>query len=885
MGFFRAAAERAYRRLLALYPAEFRADFGEEMSLLFRDRNRDERLLPLVVDVLVDTLKTAPKEHLAMWSQDLRYALRSIRHNPGFTAIAAASLAIGVGANAAIFSLADALLLRPLPISSPQDVVSVGALSVRSPLALDGANVSYPDYLDFRDRSRSFAGLVAGQTRALAMGTDRSSPPRLTLAMLVTANFFDVLGVNPVLGRSFRPSEGETPGRDPVAVIAYSTWQSTFGGDPSVLGRTVRLNGVDLTVVGVTPRRFTGLSLMERPAAFVPLAMAPALLGAEGSRLLENRDDRSLNVKGRLAAGVTVDQAGTELKTVARALAQEHPATNKDRDVAVRTELQARLANDPVDAALIGMLTALVALVLFIACANVASLLLSRSATRVREVAVRLAIGASRSRLVRQFLTESLVLALLAGMLGLVLAYVGVNFFRTLPLSTDLPVVIDVRLDERVLLYSLGAGLLSVLGFGLVPALRAGRPDLVPSLKAGSAGLATPGGTRGRQGLVVVQVALSLVLLAASAAMTRGFQRTLSADPGFRTQGLLLASFAPTPQRFSIEQARVLYRRLRDEALRLPSVQNVTLSRAFPLSVQLHEVRFLPEGMDLRQGQELLATLGNVVGPEYFEVAGVPLMSGRPFAETDTEETPRVAIVNEEAARRYWPGEDPLGKRLRLGSADGAWAEIVGVARTHKYLWIGEAPSPFVYLPFRQSDLQAMTLMLLADGDPAPLAEALRETATRVAPDVAMFDVRTMEDLYLSRGVGIPRMLVQTVATMGLLGLGLAVVGLYGLMAYTVSCRTREIGIRMAIGAGRPAVLGMILRQGVGLALIGIGLGAVGSAAVSRGLASMISGVRAGDPVPVVLMAIALVAAAALATIAPASRAARIDPLQALRQE
>jgi putative ABC transport system permease protein len=872
MGLFRAAAERAYRRLLVLYPAEFRADYGHEMSLLFRDRSRDERLLPLAWDVLVDTLRTAPREHIAMWQHDVRYALRAMRRNPVFSAVVVVSLALGIGANAAIFSFADALLLRPLPVASAGEVVAVRGRVEGTPLGTDFESVSHPDYRDLRERSRAFRGLVAHTSFSAAVATDPSAVPQLTL------------GVQPALGRGFRAEEDEAGGA-PVAVLGHDAWQSLFGGDRGVLGRRVRLNGVDLTVVGVAPPRFTGLDTFVRPAAFVPLAQAPALMGPDGATLLTDRGTRGLGVKGRLAPGVGVAEAEAELATLARALEAAYPKTNQGKGISVRSELKARIERSPTDAALIGMLLALVALVLLIACANVGSLLVSRSATRAREIAVRRAMGAGRPRLVRQLLTESLMLALAGGALGLVLAYAGVRFFRGIPLSTDLPIAIDVRLDGRVLLFSLAAALASVVVFGLAPALRTARADLVPSLKSGEGAVAARGRMRGRQALVVAQVALSLVLLASGAGILRGFQRALGSHPGFRTEGLLLANFDPTVPRYAFERARPFYDRLLEEARRLPGVRAAALTRALPLSNQQHQIAFVPEGHALAPGQEALTAMGNVVSSDYFQTAGVPLLSGRPFRETDDADGPPVVIVNEEMARRHWPGQDPLGKRLRRGGADGPWAEVVGVARTHRYMWIGEALQPFLYMPYAQSDLLRMTVMLQADGDPRALARPLQDLVRTLGPDVPMHNVRTMEELFLTRGVGIPRMLVQTVGAMGLLGLTLALVGLYGLMAYTVSRRTREIGIRMAVGADRGAVLRMVLRQGARLALVGVAVGLVASAGVARGLASVIAGVQPGDPVALVLLPALLLAVTVGATMAPAVRAARIDPLVALRHD
>jgi putative ABC transport system permease protein len=884
MGSLRSAAERAYRRLLALYPEEFRVEFGEEMARLFRDRSRDEPLPRLSVEAVVDTLMTAPREQLAMWTKDVRYALRMMRRNPGFTAVAAGSLALGIGANAAIFSLADALTLRPLPVRHPSEIVCVRGRLPDNPFGTSFASVSYPDYLDFRDKSRSFDGLVAHNIVSAAFAAGASELPRLTLAVLVTSDFFRVLGVEPSLGRGFRPEENQAPGRDPVAVLSHGTWQTAFGGDPEVVGRIVRVNGVALTVVGVAPAGFTGVDAYARPAVYIPLMMAPALLGPDGERILDKRDERVLSVKGRLRRGVSVAQAEADLATIASGLERGYPDTNRKQGVAVRTPLRARIESSPVDAALVGLLMGLVALVLLIACANVANLLLSRSGARAREIAVRLAIGAGCARIVRQLVTEGLLVALLGGGLGLGIALAGVRFFSNIPLPSDLPVLLGVQLDERVVGFSLLASVLSVFAFGLVPALRAARADLVSSLKEGDGGRGRGGRIRGRQALVVAQVALSLVLLSAAATFMRGFERTAMGDPGFRTRGLFTAAFDPTVLRYSLEQSRDFYGTLILKAWELPGVKSSALTTALPWG-DPDSFNVVPEGRPLPEGQPTLSAFGAVVDEHYFDTFGVAIVKGRGFEETDRESSPRVAVVNEVAARKYWPGQDAIGKRLRLESADGPWAEVVGVAKTHKYIWVGEPPTEYIYLPAAQTARRQMTLLLESRDDAEALAAPLRELVRSLDPNMPVHDLRTMEDFFQKRAVTLPAMIVDTVGSIGLLGLVLALVGLYGLMAYSVSRRTREIGIRMAIGADRGTVLGMVLRQGLGLSLVGIAVGLVAAAAVSRGLSAIIEGVAPADPVALVGVPASLLVVTTVAAIVPAWRAARVDPIRALRCE
>jgi putative ABC transport system permease protein len=884
MASFRSAADRLYRRLLRLYPGEFRAEWGQEMTLLFRDRSREESAPSLLLAMIVDTFKTAPREHYAMWSQDVRYAVRTMFRNPGFTAVAALSLALGTGAAAAVFSLADALVLRPLPVARPGELLSLRAQAQDSPFGASYASFSWTDYLDYREKSQSFEGLAAYRFVSVSLTKDAKAASQLRLGLLVSGNFFRVLGVEPALGRGFRPEE-EAEAGSAVVVLSHSLWTSAFGADPAVLGRAVRLNGLDFTVVGVAPERFTGVDQFVRPALFVPMPAWVLLAGEEGRERLQRRDERSLAVKGRLRPGVGLGAAQAELTSIARALEEAYPATNKNQGALVRSELHARIESSPPDAALSAMLLALTGLVLLIACANVANLLLSRGGARAREIAVRQAVGAGRTRLVRQLLTEGLVLALLGGLLGLVLAAVGVRFFASLPVPSDLPIVLGVELDRRVLLVAFGASLLSVLAFGLTPALQTTRADVVSGLKVGDAGFALGRRLWGRQGLVVAQVALSLVLLVSAAVLLRGFARLLAADSGFRRDHILMASFDPTVLRYSDEKTERFYRDLVERARGLPGVRSAALTFGIPLGNEQQVLSFIPEGHVLPEGKSTLSSFGNIAGEGYFDTLKVPLARGRAFASTDTKDSPRVAIVNEHLAETYWPGQEALGKRLRLEGPEAPWAEVVGVARTHKYIWTGEAPSDFVYLPYAQSPRPRMVLLIESEGEPGGLTGPLRDLVRSLDPDLPMYNVRTMEDHFEARAVSVPAMIVNTVASLGLMGLVLSLVGLYGLVAYSVSRRTREIGVRMALGARRGQVLRMVLGQGLVLALIGVAAGLVLSAGASRLLASMIQGVDVREPLAFLGLPPLLLAASALAALAPAARAARVDPVSTLRSE
>jgi putative ABC transport system permease protein len=884
MASFRSAAERLFGRLLRLYPGEFRAEWGREMTILFRDRSREEPLPSLLLAVTFDLLKTAPREHYAMWSQDVRYALRVMARNPGFTAVAALSLALGTGAASAIFSFADAVVLRPLPVARPHELVSLREKAEGSPFGASYFSFSWPDYVDYREKSRSFEGLLAHELTPVSLGHDPKALPQLRLGMLVSANFFRVLGVEPAAGRGFLPEE-EAPDRSAVVVLSHALWTSVFAGDPRVVGRAVRLNGAEFTVVGVAPDRFTGMDLFLRPALFVPFPSVALLSGEPGRGRLSARDARGLAVKGRLRPGVDLRTAQAELGTIASALEQAYPATNKNRGAAVRTELQARFEQSPPDAALCAMLLALAGLVLLIACANVANLLLSRAGARAREIAVRQAVGAGRPRLVRQLLTEGLVLAGLGAALGLVFAAAGVRFFASLKIPTDLPIVLAVQLDRRVLLFSLAASALSVLAFGLVPALQTTRSDVVSALKVGDAGFSPARRLWGRQVLVAGQVALSLVLLVAATVLLRGFDRLLKADPGFRHDHLLTASFDPRVLRYSEENTQRFYRGLVERARALPGVRSAALTYGIPLGNKQQVVSFIPEGQSLPEEKPTLTGFGNTVDDAYFGTLGVPIVKGRAFAVADTKDSPRVVIVNEHLAETQWPGQDPLGKRLRLEGPEGPFAEVVGVARTHKYIWTGEAPAAFVYLPLAQAPRAEMTILVESEGDPGALSGPLRELVRSLDPGLPVYDVRTMEEHFLARAKSVPGLIVHTVGSLGLLGLVLSLIGLYGLVAYSVSRRTHEIGVRMALGADRGRVVGMVLRQGLVLALVGVLPGLALSAGAARVLASLIQGLDGAEPLAFLGLPLLLLLAAGLASLIPAGRAARVDPVRALRTE
>jgi predicted permease len=812
--------------------------------------------------------------------QDVRFALRILLKNPGFTAIAVLSLALGIGANCAIFSLADAVLLRPLPILAPSDVVNIDNNTPDNPFA----GYSYPNFRDLRAQSKSFEDVTAFQLSTMSVATHPDAVPQIYSGVIASDNFFSALGVQPVLGRTFLPSEGEVPGRDSVAVISYDFWQTQFSGDSSVIGKLVRIRGIDFTIIGVAPKSFSGIDRYFHPVVYVP-AMMNQRLDAAAINPLQDRGNRSFSVKARLKPGVSIQSAKAEAASVWSNLQRQYPENNEHFGISVQSELETRVLSSPPDAAITALLLCMVGVVLLIACANVASLLLGRARARNREIALRISLGASRARLLSQLLTESLILSLASAVFGLGIAYGGIVFLGNIRIPSDPPVMITPRLDGRVLVYSLVAAILSAIVFGLVPALRSLKTDLVPSLKASSSSTAMGGRTIGRNVLVVAQIALSMVLLVASSMLLDGLHKMLSSGPIFATDHRLMLQMDTSLVHYKSPQTRDFYRKLIDQTRQLPGVRSASLSRSIPYMPQQFGTSVIPEGYLLPKGQVSDSLLANIIDEHYFPTMDMSVERGRAFTADDKEGTLRVAIVNEELAKTYWPGQDPLGKRFRLNDANNPWVEVVGLTKTSKYIFPGEKPTKFLYLPFAQTESSNMLLVVQTAGDPTTALPEIREVIHGIDANQPIFNVRTLSTFYEQRAVAIPMMIAELISTMGLLGLTLALVGLYGLIAYSVSRRTQEIGIRMAIGANKDDVMRMILRQGFVLSGVGIGIGALATTAVARLLLSALSGFAAMNPVTFVVVPLLLVAVTLTACYIPARRASTIDPIRALRYE
>jgi predicted permease len=821
------------------------------------------------------------------FAQDIRYGVRMLAANPAFAAVAIASLAIGIGATCAIFSFADGLLLRPLPVARPGDVVTVGSTASLEALGASSLVSSYPDYIDVRDRAKSFDGLAAFTYATVGFAKEPGALSKLKAGMLVSGNLLPVMGVQPALGRSFRPEENDVPGRDAVVILGHALWAQEFASDPHVLGRRVDLDGHPFTVVGVAPPEFTGLNQYLRSDFFVPLMMSAQLIADPRAGSLQARDARNLSLKGRLAHGVSQTAAQSELTTIAADLARAYPDTNKNRGLAVRTELQARISQSPPDAMLIAMLATLAIAVLLVACANAAGLLTSRAPARAREMALRLAIGAGRGRLVRQLITESLLLAIVAGVFGLAVGYAGVMLFRQIELPTDLPIAITIRMDERALVFSLVVAVISTLLFGLSPALQASRADLTAVMKAGDS--VAPGRRRrwGRALLVGGQVAVSVVVLTVAVFMYRGFSAQLQSGPGYRIDHLVMMTIDTRLAHYTEAQSAQFFKAVLDRARDVPGTVNVTLTSSIPMANDSVDAETMaPEGFQFPVGKDSATILDAKVDEHYFDAMAIPIVRGRRFEPSDTDATPTVAIVNEQFAKHYWPDQDPIGKRIRLVRHDGRWAQVVGVAKTTKYLFIAEAPTDFAYFLDRQIPSQQLVLLAQSAGDPASLVAPMREVVHGLDAALPVYNVRTMETLYQMRATRIFNVIIATVLALGMMGLSLAIVGLYGLVSYAVSRRTREIGIRMAIGADRGAVLRMVLRQGIVLASAGLAVGLLASVGAGELLrAAFPTGDSHRDFGALLIVVPVVLAVTSLAAYIPARRASHVNPMQALRQD
>jgi predicted permease len=827
--------------------------------------------------------------------KDFRFGIRSLLKRPGFTAIAVLTLALGIGANTAIFSVVNATLMQPLPVNDPERLVFV----FNGPA---GSLFSYLDYAALRDQNNVFDGLIAWG--GIAASLNSGDQTDLVNGAIVTGNFFEVLGVRARLGRTISTEDDKTPGAHPVAVISDRLWQGRFAGDPNVVGRQLLLNGNTFTVIGVLPTGFEGLQLGVLTDLYVPTmmqaTMRPPRAGYSGEMnpdLLQVRNARWLNSVGRLKPGVSAQQAQSSLAPIVKQLEETYRII-PSRGVSVSAlseginpQTQQQLSS------VARLLMAVVGIVLLIACANVANLLLARSSVRTKEIAVRLAIGATRWQIVRQLLTEGVLLATLGGAAGLVLAWWSTRSLRAAPPPAgSLPITPQFSIDWRVLLFTLGLSLFAGIVFGLAPALRASRPALIPALKDDAAAFFERTRTFNlRNLLVVTQVALSVVLLIGAGLFLRSLQQARMIDPGFDAEKIVTLPLNINLLRYTRPQGREFYRQVIERVEAIPGVESASLARIAAVSGNtsvrslLIEGRagtdnaFRREGAAPASGDDQSVS-SNVVGPRYFQTMRIRMLQGRDFEARDTEDHPLVVIVNEAFVRRHFPSEEPLGKRLSFNATQGPWREIVGVVGTSKYVSLGENPTPIAYIPLLQNHETGMTLHVRTIGEPSSVAGAIRNEVQSLEKNLPLGNPELMSER-VANSLYAARMGAILLAVFGGLALLLASIGLYGVMSFAVSRRTREMGIRMALGARPVDVFRLVLRQGMTLVVIGLVFGLLVAAMVTRLLASFLYGVSTSDALTFTAIPVLLTLVALLACFLPARKATKVEPLVALRYE
>ncbi len=814
--------------------------------------------------------------------QDLRFGARMLLQRPVLSAAAILSLALGIGANATIFSVVNALLFRPLAVAEPDRLVSLFTKDERNP---GFAPLSHLNWKDYREQNQVFAEMMGYDWTGMSVATG-AGEGELVVGQMVSDNYFRTLGIEPVLGRAFTPEENGVPGAHPVAVVSHRFWLEKLGGAADAPGRKILVNSQPFTVIGVAPASFKGTDVGVQPALWVPMAMNRLFRPGDSMNWYNERRGLFIFSIGRLQPGVTFEAARAELEGIGKRLQQTYPKDNQDRTVQLVRFAEATI-NPGFRGGVVAAMTLLmsvVALVLLIACANVANLLLARASARRREIAIRLSIGAGRARLVRQLLTESLVLALCGGAGGLLVALWArralLAFLPNLPLPINIG--LDLPLDWRVLGFTLGVSVLTGLLFGLAPALQASRPNLVSAVKDAAT---DPSAARGRRVgfrelLVAVQVALSLVALIGAGLFVRSLAAAQKIDPGFDPRPLAMVSFDVGMQGYGQRRAEQFWERALERARSVPGVEAAVVAQGGPMQGTMARTVF-------REGQES-ATDGrfvqvNAVGLGYFDALGVPLRRGRDFLPGDRADAPKVVIVNETMAKTYWPGEDPLGKRFRFFGDDYS-VEVVGVAPDMKYNFLGEDPQPYIYQTLYQRHSSGVTLLVRAAGDPGPVLGQMQRELRALDRTLPLVGATTIDDV-LANSLWAPRMGAALLALFGVLALVLAAVGIYGVMAYAVQLRAREIGIRMALGARRADVLALVVRRGLIVVGAGLVVGLLLTSGATRLVANMLFGVSPLDPLTFATTAALLAAVGLAANLVPARAASATDPARVLRSE
>ena len=816
--------------------------------------------------------------------RDLKYGLRSMTRAPAFSFFAILALALGIGASTTVFTVVNTLLLHPLPAQDPSRLVSLYTTDLKNQKqSASLLPISYMNLKDYQARNAVFSTL-GGFSPPMPMTLVEGTAQERFFGQLVTQGYFEALGLIPAKGRFFLPIEVSALGSAPVAVLSYGAWKSRFNSAGNVIGKTLELNGAPFTVVGVAPQGFLGVSAVFGPDVWLPATMAQQVLPPELQDVLQQRGKPFFQGIARLKSGVSRGQADASFETLAAALRREYPDANAGHTISVQPVTTALFSSTGGEGGLALVSTVLlliVGLVLLIACSNVANLLMARAVSRRQEIAVRLAIGAGRGRLVRQLLTESVLLGFFGGIAGLGVGYEGCRFlwsFRPPEVARNL---VEPKLDGTVFLFAFLLSLATGFIFGVMPALRASRTGLVESLKE-EAHVAGPSGRSARfqKTLLTGQVAFSLVSLIAASLFLRAVQRAYDIDPGFDHQHLAVLMMSPEQQDHDVVRLKAFHRQVEDRVSRIPGVEAVTWASNLPFWSSASRGIFI-EGQEQQRKSETISTVTNTIDVDYFKTMQIPLLQGRAFTATDQEGSLPVVVINEDLARRYWPHGDAIGNHLRL-SGDTVRRQIVGVVKTSDYTTLGEAPQPCLYLPLRQSPGGSANLYVRSAGDPSLVLTAVQRGIKDVDPSVQVTDVRTGVTL-VNQVLWNARIVLGMLGIFGLLALALASVGLYGILAYSVSSRQREIGVRMALGASRFDVLRLVLRQGMMLVAIGVSLGLAISLLVGRAFSTMLFGLSPADPLSLLGASAVLLLVAALACYLPALAASRMDPMQALR--
>lgn len=815
--------------------------------------------------------------------QDLRYSARMLLKNPGFTAISVMSLALGIGANTTIFSFVNGLMFRPPAIADSGRLLEVWQHnSTRGNGIGSHMQLSYPDYEYYRDHNHVFTGMGALTAEGSVVTWNRAGEGEALQSALVSANFFSLVGIKPALGRTFLPDEDQAASPVAVVVLSHSLWQQRLGSDPAIVGKTLSLNGRTFSVIGVAPAGFTSIIMGSAPDLWIPMAMHFAT--NPGLKLGERHQHWLIGI-GRLKPGVSPAQARADLTILGRQLSQDYPDPDKDLSPAAFPIEFVPAPFRGVLGTLSGGLMAVVALVLLIACANAANLLLAKASSRRREMAVRAALGASRSRLVRQTLTESVVIASLAGLLGLCLAaWVAPILLCLKPQS--IPLVLDISIDVRVLAFTALASILTGVVFGLAPALQSSKVDHVTNLKDGSYQGGSPK-SRLRGFLVIAQVTACVILLVGAGLCLRSLWNARSIDPGFNPHCAVTAALNVETFSYSRARGKIFYSTLLDRVRALPGVRFASLADHLPLSPLLRMESLEVDGTEQSSSTERETSMEDaIVAPGYFEAMGVPLLRGRGFSSHDTETAPAVVVINQALADRFWPNQDPLGKTVTLDGPEHTRvpARIVGIASTGKYQSLGEDRKPFFYKCMLQFYEPGVKLIVRTEGQPSAALEGLRAEVQKLDPRIALVGVETLDQhmqlpLFPARAAGL------LLGAFGCLALALAVIGIYGVISYSVTQRVREIGIRMALGADPAHVLKLVVSQGLQLTGMGLAIGLVAAVAVTRVLSSLLYGISPRDGFTFAGVTVLLTLVAAVASYLPARRATKVDPISSLRAE